>query len=112
MELKAVIMGLRALNEPRDVSVFTDSTYVHDGMTGCLALWGERGWRNSRGRPLPNRRLWIDLRNAATQHRISCFWVKAHAGNDQQNRCETCSPATRPGVLREQQLSEFSSSRI
>lgn len=53
MELRAVTMGLRALQEPCQVSVLTDSKYVQEGMSGLLTVWRRNGWRNSRGRPGP-----------------------------------------------------------
>jgi ribonuclease HI len=59
MELRAVSMGLRALQEPCDVSVFTDSKYVQEGMSRLVPQWKANPWRN--GRQLPNRRLWLQL---------------------------------------------------
>lgn len=79
MELRAVTMGLRALQEPCDVSVFTDSKYVEEGMGRFLPQWKLNRWRSSRGRPLPNQRLWLDLASAAIRHRIRWHWVQGHA---------------------------------
>jgi ribonuclease HI len=88
MELKAVTMGLRALTEPCEVSVVTDSKYVQQGFTQMLPVWDRSGWRNSRGRPLANQRLWAQLRAAARRHRISWRWVKGHWNHENQNRCD------------------------
>ena len=88
MELKAVTMGLRALTERCEVSVVTDSKYVEQGFTQMLAVWDRTGWRNSRGRPLANQRLWAQLRSAAGRHRISWCWVKGHWNHRDRNRCD------------------------
>jgi len=88
MELRAVSMGLRALQEPCDVSVFTDSKYVEQGMSRLVPQWKANRWRNSRGRHLPNQRLWVQLASAAVRHRIHWCWVKGHGENDHHNRCE------------------------
>jgi len=58
------------LQEPCDVSVFTDSKYVQEGMSRLVPLWHANRWRNSRGRHLPNQRLWLELASAAVRHRI------------------------------------------
>ena len=88
MELKAVTMGLLALREPCEVSVFTDSKYVQEGMSRLVNVWSTRRWRNSRGRPLPNQRLWTELRRAAERHRMTWHWVKGHGGDVRHNRCD------------------------
>lgn len=88
MELRAVTMGLRALQEPFEVSVLTDSKYVEEGMGRLLPQWKLNRWRNSRGRPLPNQRLWLELASAAIRHRIRWCWVKGHATNEDHNRCD------------------------
>ena len=76
MELRAVTMDFRALQEPCEVSVFTDSKYVEEGMDRLLPQWKLNRWRNSRGRPVPNQRLWLELAAAQIRHRIRWCWVK------------------------------------
>ena len=70
MELRAVSMGLRALQEPCDVSVFTDSKYVPEGTSRLVPQWKANRWRNSHGRHLSNRRLWLQLASACNPPRF------------------------------------------
>jgi ribonuclease HI len=88
MELRAVTMGLRALQEPCDVCAYTDSKYVQQGMTTLWKLWNSRALLNSRGRPLANRRLWLQLHLEAQRHRIHWQWVKGHSNHQDHNRCD------------------------
>jgi ribonuclease HI len=88
MELRAVTMGLRALQEPCEVSAYTDSKYVLEGMTALRKLWNSRALLNSRGRPLANRRLWLQLYREALRHRICWQWVKGHSNHQDHNRCD------------------------
>jgi ribonuclease HI len=94
MELRAITMGLRVLQQPCDVSVFTDSKYVEEGMNTFLPQRRLNKWRNSRGRPLPNQKLWLQLASAAIHHRIHWFWVKGHAANEDHNRCDRLARET------------------
>jgi ribonuclease HI len=78
-QLRNVSMGLRGLQEPCEVSVFTDSKYVQEGMSGLVPQWKANRFRNSRGRHLANRRLWLQVASASVQHWIHWCWVKRHA---------------------------------
>ena len=62
MELTAVIEGLKALNRPCHVTLYTDSKYVADGISkGWAASWKARGWRKKDGKPALNPELWDEL---------------------------------------------------
>jgi ribonuclease HI len=93
MELWAVIEGLKALHEPCEVTVITDSQYVRNGVTQWLSQWKAHGWRKkSRGssgtRDVLNRDLWEKLENAMARHEIKWEWVKGHAGHEDNMRCD------------------------
>lgn len=92
MELQAVIEGLKALREPCTVTICTDSQYVQRGMTEWLANWKAKGWKkskNSRGsRTVLNQDLWMQLDNLVASHNIRWQWVRGHANDDDNLRCD------------------------
>lgn len=88
MEMMAVIEGLRALKEPCDVGVWTDSRYVVDGMKSWLAGWKKRGWKTASKQPVKNEELWRALDEEAGRHSVDWNWVKGHDGHPQNERCD------------------------
>lgn len=81
MELTAAIEGLRALREPCDVVLTTDSEYVRKGITEWLEGWKRRGWKNASKKPVKNADLWRRLDEESARHRIDWRWVKGHSGH-------------------------------
>ena len=88
MELTAAIEALKALNKPSRVDVYTDSTYVRDGITKWLARWQVRGWRTAAKKPVKNQDLWMELADLAERHDVSWHWVKGHAGHPGNERAD------------------------
>jgi len=88
MELTAVIRGLRALKEPCDVTVVTDSQYVKNGITSWISGWKRKGWITSAKTPVLNKELWIELEEQVARHQVRWEWVKGHADHNDNNRCD------------------------
>ena len=89
MELTAVISALRALREPCAVELYSDSKYVIDGLDkGWAESWRRRGWVRSDKKPALNPDLWGELLELAAVHEVRCHWVKGHADNEFNNRCD------------------------
>ena len=89
MELLAVISGLEALKEPCHVELYSDSKYVIDGLSkGWAASWRKNGWRKADKKPALNPDLWERLLNLTEKHELSYHWVKGHAANPYNNRCD------------------------
>lgn len=89
MELTAAIMALKALKEPCDVTLTTDSKYLVDGMTKNWARsWQTKGWKKSDGKPALNPDLWEELLSLSMTHKITFVWVKGHAGHPENERCD------------------------
>lgn len=80
MELTAPIMAMETLNRPSVVHIYTDSTYVRNGITTWVAGWQRNGWRTAAKQPVKNVDLWQRLSAACAQHQVEWFWVKGHAG--------------------------------
>ena len=81
MELTAAIKALEALNRPAKVILYTDSTYVKDGITSWIHNWKRNGWKNAKKKPVKNDDLWKQLDELLTGHDIEWRWVKGHAGD-------------------------------
>ncbi len=89
MELTAAIMGLRALNEPCEVTLTSDSKYLCDGMEkGWAAGWKKKGWKKSDGSAALNPDLWEELLQLFDKHNVHIVWVKGHAGHPKNERCD------------------------
>jgi ribonuclease HI len=89
MELMAVIEGLKRLKEPCIVELYSDSRYVIDGLEkGWAASWQRRGWIKSDKKPALNPDLWEQLLTLTGIHQMRYHWVKGHADNPKNNRCD------------------------
>jgi len=94
MELTAVIEGLSALREPCIVELYSDSKYVIDGLSkGWAYSWRKNGWKKADKKPALNPDLWEKLLNLAEIHQIHYHWVKGHAENEKNNRCDQLAVA-------------------
>ncbi len=100
MEMTAAIRALKALIEPCEVRLHTDSRYVIDGITRWVHGWQKNGWVNASKKPVRNADLWHDLIEAARPHRIEWIWVKGHAGHVENERVDrlACDAAERAGT--------------
>ena len=85
MELSAAIMALEEVNMNSEITIFTDSTYVKNGITEWVLKWKENGWKNSNKEPVKNKDLWEKLDNLCSQNTINWKWVKGHALNKYNN---------------------------
>jgi ribonuclease HI len=88
MELQAAISALTALKEPCDITLFTDSEYLRGGITEWLPLWKVNHWRTADRKPVKNDDLWRQLDEVASRHSINWQWLKGHAGNPDNERCD------------------------
>ncbi len=89
MELTAAIEALRYAPEGTRVALYTDSQYLKNGITKWVAGWKRRGWRKADGQPVLNQELWMELDRLYAAHTVDFHWVKGHAGNPLNERCDT-----------------------
>ncbi len=98
MELTAVIRGLEALKEPCTVELYSDSRYVIDGLSkGWARSWQARGWKKADKKPALNPDLWERLLALTDIHQLHYHWVKGHAENPYNNRCDQLAVAQYKG---------------
>ncbi len=89
METMAVITALKMLKEPFNVNLYTDSSYVVNAINnGWVHNWKKNGWVNSSKKPTPNVDLWEELLPLLNIHNVKFIWVKGHAENKYNNRCD------------------------
>jgi ribonuclease HI len=88
MELTAAIEGLRALKEPCQIELVTDSEYVKNGITKWIDGWKRKNWKTSGGAPVKNSELWAELEEEARRHKIEWVWTRGHASHDDNNRAD------------------------
>mgnify|MGYP001388384482 FL=1 len=88
MELTAVIKSIELLKEPCQITVFTDSKYVQNGISTWIHGWKKNGWKTSNKKSVKNKNLWLALDDQATKHNISWEWVKGHSGHPLNERAD------------------------
>jgi ribonuclease HI len=88
MEMMAAIQALTVLKHACNVQLHTDSTYLRDGITKWIHGWKKNGWRTADKKPVKNMDLWQALETALAAHKVEWHWVKAHAGNEKNERAD------------------------
>jgi ribonuclease HI len=94
MELLAVIVGLEALLKPKlDVTVYSDSKYVVDAIEKKWVF----GWVKKNFKDKKNPDLWKRFLKIYPQHNVRMVWVKGHAGNPENERCDVLATEAADG---------------
>ncbi len=94
MELTAVLTALRLLKEPCIVELYSDSKYVVDAIDkGWLYGWQKKDWIKADKKPVLNVDLWQQLLPELKRHDVRLHWVKGHAENEKNNRCDQLAVA-------------------
>lgn len=98
MELMAAVAALRALKRPCRVALYSDATYVVDGVNkGAMRRWRACGWRRN-GEAVPNFDLWRELSELCETHEVRFHWVRGHAGDAGNERCDALAEAAARGA--------------
>lgn len=88
MELMAVISGLEFLNQTCLVEITTDSLYVKNGILDWMPIWQKKKWKTSKKQPVKNIDLWLRISAVLKKHSVTWFWIKAHVGHLENERCD------------------------
>ena len=88
MELMAAIKALEALKEKCVVNLYSDSSYLRDGIKTWIHGWKKNGWRTADKKPVKNMELWQELDEARSVHDVTFHWIKGHAGHPENERCD------------------------
>ena len=93
MELSAAIFALKALKEACEVDLYSDSKYLVDSMNkGWLRSWENLNFVK-KGKAVPTTDLWKELLVLIEKHKVTFIWVKGHAENEFNNRCDELAVA-------------------
>jgi len=99
MELLGVIAALELLKEPCVITIYSDSRYTVDGIEkGWAARWRQNGWMRNKKEPALNADLWERLLTLLSAHEARFVWVKGHASNAENNRCDELARAATAGL--------------
>ncbi len=88
MELKAVLEALRALKEPVEVVIYTDSKYVANGLNEWIKNWAKNGWKNAKRKNIEHKDMWQEIYKLMKIHRIKAIWIKAHTNHRENELCD------------------------
>ena len=88
MELTAVIKALSAAKKHDELEIHTDSQYVKNGMQVWVPQWKNNNWKTAAKKPVKNKELWQQLDELAQTKKITWVWVKGHAGQEMNERCD------------------------
>jgi len=96
MELTAAIRALESLKRAVPVDLYTDSTYLRDGITRWLPAWKANGWKTAARKPVKNQDLWQRLEAALADHDVSWHWIRGHAGHPENERADALARQAMP----------------
>jgi len=88
MELTAAINALEFIKENDEVTLFTDSSYIKNGITSWIVNWKKNNWKNSQKKEVKNKDLWEKLDILNSKKNITWKWVKAHDINEHNNKVD------------------------
>lgn len=98
MEIMAALVGLQALLKPCNVTLHTDSRYLVDSMSkGWARRWRAKGWMRTPTERAVNADLWSLMLDVVATHEVEFRWVRGHAGNTENERCDALSVAAARG---------------
>jgi ribonuclease HI len=96
MEMTAAIRALESLKRAVPVDLYTDSTYLRDGITKWLPAWKAKGWKTAARKPVKNQDLWLRLEAALADHDVSWHWIKGHSGHPENERADLLARQAMP----------------
>ena len=113
MELTAAIRALEKISAGEQVELFTDSSYLKNAFTnGWLAKWKSNGWKTATKSPVLNKDLWLEVDELISTRAVKFNWVKGHAGNFFNERCDELARTTAEkfhrGILKNSPAKKFS----
>ena len=92
-QLTAVIRALHATRHHKEIELHTDSQYVKNGMQIWVPQWKNNNWKTAAKKPVKNKELWQQLDELAASRKIHWVWVRGHAGNTYNERCDELARA-------------------
>ena len=88
MELQAAIEGIKKSSRNVEITLYTDSLYVKNGITSWISNWKKKNWKTANKKTVKNKELWIELDSIIQDHKITWEWVKGHSGHTENERAD------------------------
>ncbi|WP_457625665.1 ribonuclease HI [Persephonella sp.] len=88
MEIKAVLEALKALKEPCEVELYTDSRYVEKAIKEWIHNWSRNNWKSSSKKEIAHKDMWQEIYRLINTHKVKPVWVKAHSGHAENELCD------------------------
>ncbi|SNZ07960.1 ribonuclease HI [Persephonella hydrogeniphila] len=88
MEIKAVLEALKALKEPCEVELYTDSQYIEKAIKEWIHNWTKNNWKTSSKKDVAHKDMWQEIYRLINIHQVKPVWVKAHAGHKENELCD------------------------
>ena len=88
MELTAAIKAIEFLVNHKEMSIYTDSNYLKNGITLWVTNWKKNNWKTASKNPVKNKELWERLDQLNYLKKIKWKWVKAHDTNKLNNEVD------------------------
>ncbi|MDX8404407.1 MAG: ribonuclease HI [Mariprofundaceae bacterium] len=88
MELQAAVEALKALKQPCNITIHSDSKYVVQGMSEWIHNWKQKGWKTAGKKPVSNLKRWQELDALSAKHQVNWQWVKGHSGHPENERAD------------------------
>ncbi|MBI4778298.1 ribonuclease HI [Candidatus Desantisbacteria bacterium] len=100
MELIGVIQGLKAVNVPAKIKIYSDSAYIINAFTqNWIKTWLANGWKTANKKPVKNQDLWQELLRSTKPHQVEWVKVKGHSGNIYNERCDRLAVSAIPQCI-------------
>jgi ribonuclease HI len=115
MEIMAAIVGLEALKEKCQVTLYSDSEYLTKAMSrGWVQRWRAKGWKRNKRESALNPDLWERLLRLCEYHEVKFIWIKGHAGTIENTRCDELAmqAAQQPNLLDDKGYIKETSAKI
>lgn len=97
MELTGVIQGLKAVNTPSRIKIYSDSAYIINAFTqNWIKTWLANGWKTAGKKPVKNQNLWQELLKLTQSHQIEWIKVKGHSGDKYNEQCDRLAVSAIP----------------
>ena len=78
-------MALKKVKTDSEITIYTDLTYVKNGITEWIIKWKNNGWKSSNKKPVKNKDLWVKLDRLSQKNEINWEWIKGHSTNKYNN---------------------------
>jgi ribonuclease HI len=104
MEMLAAIKAIESLKEPCIVELYTDSTYLKNGITLWIKNWQEKNWKTANKKVVKNVDLWQKLVSLTSNHKITWNWVKSHNGDKYNELADTIAVKAKDEVIKKNKV--------